>query len=456
MMFVFDSRGGRKCDVLQGTHFTVAKNRRNNAPSLFIAHLCILMLTVPTGLFKAGVSAIRNNRWPYPSFVHSRFVHAYRGGSTALDTRISEGLETVVVNQSDADPDTINNQSINVTKNPVPMSVSWRDQMPEALKKKGPKTFQKLQLGLCDIYILGTAHVSNESPNEVKQLLEHVQPQCIFVELCDSRAALLESVGASGLNATNTNISKINQMSFMNRVKSVQEVQGGSFLQAASTVMLTSVQEDYATELDVELGGEFRCAYAYWINVTNNKTTDWPTRLILGDRPMHLTLIRAWESLSWISKIKVLLGLIYSSFRKPNKEEIQLWLRSVMEYESDVLTESFSKLRQHFPTLYTTIIVERDAWLAAKLVQTSRALVISNLPTGNGFNNRSSIVAIVGAGHVPGICERLTNHSSSETPEEVISKLVVTKRWANDEYVQKQLIPSWINDVTQLVSSSDG
>jgi pheromone shutdown protein TraB len=91
--------------------------------------------------------------------------------------------------------------------------------------------------------------------------------------------------------------------------------------------------------------------------------------------------------------------------------------------------------------LYSTIIEERDAWLAAKLVQTCRALQ-------QGRPN--TMVAIIGAGHMHGVCRWLTTPPSNTTPEQVLSGLVATKRWANDEIVQKEAIPAWIHHVSEL------
>jgi pheromone shutdown protein TraB len=323
---------------------------------------------------------------------------------------------------------------------------AWKQALPERLRRKGHKTLQRLQLGNTDIYILGTAHVSNDSSADVDVLLNCLHPSCIFVELCDARVALLE--GTSHENATNAT-GHNSRTSFWEKIKSTQQAQGGSRIQALSTVLLTSVQEDYANELGVELGGEFRCAHAYWRNASTATTTASRPHLILGDRPLYLTLVRAWESLWWWPKTKVLAGLVWSSRQKPNKEEIRKWLETVMQEESDVLTESFQELRKHFPTLYTTIISERDAWLAAKIVQTCRAL---NSQQPHHSRHRLSLVAIVGAGHVPGICDWLTNKNQTQmqTPEQILKQLVTTRRWANDAHVQREMIPSWVSDVTEL------
>ena len=336
----------------------------------------------------------------------------------------------------------LSSQNKNQTTELVP---AWRQALPERLRVKGPKTLQLIQLGSINIYLLGTAHVSNDSSADVDELLNCVRPSCVFVELCEARIPLLMDSNHTSTRDDDKNTT------FWQKVQSTQQAQGGSRFQALSTVLLTSVQEDYATELGVELGGEFRCAHRYWQQqqqrqYSRAETTRNPVpHLVLGDRPLYLTLVRAWESLWWWPKIKVFVGLLWSSWRKPDPEEIRRWLNQVLQEETDVLTESFQDLRKHFPTLYTTIISERDAWLAAKLVQTCRAMQQQQHIPG-----RRALVAIVGAGHVPGICQWLLHSNSTQTPEQVLQDLVTTKRWGKDPHVQNEVIPNWISDVTEL------
>lgn len=314
------------------------------------------------------------------------------------------------------------------TEAPVPEV--WRRALPERLRKKSSKTMQKLRLGKTDIYLLGTAHVSNESAADAEVLLEHVQPECVFVELCDARIPLMED--DSLIDIPNNNGTE--KTSFFEKVRMTQSTQQGTKLQAISTVLLTSIQESYAEDLDVELGGEFRKAFAYWKSRPQ-------THLILGDRPLQLTLFRAWEALRWWPKLKLFCALLVSSIRKPNKEEIRKWLESIMLEETDVLTKSFDELRKAFPSLYRVILEERDSWLAAKLYQTCRLLQ----------GQQKTIVAIVGAGHVAGICNWLTTgNNSTASPEEILASLTVTRRWASDTFVQNQLLPSWVHDVCEL------
>ncbi|KAK3246760.1 hypothetical protein CYMTET_43722 [Cymbomonas tetramitiformis] len=40
----------------------------------------------------------------------------------------------------------------------------------------------------CEIFLVGTAHISRKSAEEVKEVIRQVQPETVFVELCDKRA----------------------------------------------------------------------------------------------------------------------------------------------------------------------------------------------------------------------------------------------------------------------------
>ena len=59
---------------------------------------------------------------------------------------------------------------------------------------------------------------------------------------------------------------------------------------------------------------------------------------------------------------------------------------------------------------------------------------------------RFTMVAVVGAAHVHGICECLTNTTIINTePEDVLPQLLTTRRWENDTDVQHEMIDDWVN-----------
>jgi len=291
--------------------------------------------------------------------------------------------------------------------------------------------------------------------------------------------------------------------------------------QSLSTIassLMSNMQEDFADSLDVELGSEFKQAYNYWKTVIGNQdTTTIPStyveqnhnnyhnnndlkqqqqqqrqkvvHMILGDRPVSITLTRAWESLRVWGKIKLLVGLFISSLRKPNPEEIKEWMEKILKGDTDLMSESIAELAKHFPTLETIILKERDAYMACKLYQTCRSLLMSDNPVSNSIgregNNprRYRLVAIVGAGHIEGICRWLTTGGSlsatslndlnksepvaasssppspqqqqqqQEQPEDILSQLIQTKSPISDEdqdylvYEITEINPDLIDDL---------
>jgi pheromone shutdown protein TraB len=295
----------------------------------------------------------------------------------------------------------------------------WRKAFPDPLPNR--RTLERLHIPLTrdtkvTVYLLGTSHVSNDSSADVRVLLEASQPGVVFLELCDQRIPMLAPKKEEEGFPQN--------FSFWDKVKSVQEGSGMSKSSAMGTVLLTQVQDDYAESLGVELGGEFRVAWDYC-------QTHRPI-CILGDRPLKITLVRAWESLSWWGKTKCMAALVWSSFQKPDPQELRDWMQSILEGDSDVLTESMVELRNSFPSLERVILKERDAYLACKIYQTCRYL---------DQRKNHTMVAVVGAGHGQGICQWLTD-GNGQTPEQILSDIVETKNMKD--------VQSLVKEVTQL------
>merc|ERR1712137_1483373 len=100
------------------------------------------------------------------------------------------------------------------------------------------------------------------------------------------------------------------------------------------------MQTGYADSLGVELGGEFRVAYQYWDEKQQKEQQginegSLPPHLILGDRPVSLTLSRAWESLRLWGKIKLICGLLVSCIQKPKPDELKKWIEKILSGNDD-------------------------------------------------------------------------------------------------------------------------
>jgi pheromone shutdown protein TraB len=326
----------------------------------------------------------------------------------------------------------------------------WKQRLPAPLNQK-TKTLQRILVpgpgGRCvEVYLLGTAHVSIDSSREVRSLLEAVQPTVLFLELCDQRIPMLvaktppktEVEDPEAAATTTTTTTKLN---LWQRIRQPRRPKEAKSMYGMAASLLTNMQQDYAESLDVELGGEFRAAYEYWDQhrrsllsssssldganhtIDNSNNNNAALHMILGDRPLYLTLTRAWESLGVWGKTKLMFGLVLSSFQKPNPDELREWMQNILSDDTgDLLTESIAELAQHFPTLEHVIIKERDAYMASKLYQTCRQLLsVSSAP------QTTRLVAIVGAGHVEGMCHWLTE-GNGQTPEQILEPLIKIKK----------------------------
>jgi pheromone shutdown-related protein TraB len=105
--------------------------------------------------------------------------------------------------------------------------------------------------------------------------------------------------------------------------------------------------------------------------------------LVSADRPVDITLERVWASLGWWNRIKMagqLLGGILGADGIDSESVENL-------KNHDQLEAALTALGKSFPEIKETLINERDLYLAEKIRQAPG----------------KTIVAVVGAGHVPGI-----------------------------------------------------
>eukprot|EP00531_Pseudo-nitzschia_arenysensis_P006897 CAMPEP_0116137026 /NCGR_PEP_ID=MMETSP0329-20121206/12040_1 /TAXON_ID=697910 /ORGANISM="Pseudo-nitzschia arenysensis, Strain B593" /LENGTH=465 /DNA_ID=CAMNT_0003631937 /DNA_START=41 /DNA_END=1438 /DNA_ORIENTATION=+ len=436
----------------------------------WVLYLAVCLLFLSNGLL---ASSSHDGRFP-PSSSQPTLLSR----QDAINVEVVENNCTTVIETSAG--------TQNTSCNDIP---PWKQQLPFPLNNK-TKTLQRLLIpggdnptgrdtaGIgCDVevFLLGTAHVSKDSSRDVRQLLECVKPDAIFLELCHQRLNLLESSEENDAQeADNSNPEECIQTSnetrrFWKQCRTFfrfgkktprmnkknddnKRIDTRSFSSIASS-LLSNMQGEYADSLEVELGGEFRAAYEYWKKVVPQGATRYRkvhrinnVHMILGDRPVSLTLARAWESLGIWGKIKVMVGLIISSVRKPNPDELREWMEKILYDDTDLMSESVTELAKHFPTLAEVILKERDAYMACKLHQTCRRLLFAGSRTRS--NRRYRLVAIVGAGHVEGICRWLTTGGSvssistvpssdedqlPESPEDILSKLIQIKATISKE-----------------------
>jgi pheromone shutdown-related protein TraB len=208
-----------------------------------------------------------------------------------------------------------------------------------------------------DIHLVGTAHVSRESVDLVNQVLNENKPDTVCVELCKSRYESL----TQKKTWQEANIFKV--------IKDKK-----AFL-LLSNLILAYFQKKIGHKLGIKPGEEMIRA----IEAAERMGAE----VHLADRDIRITLARTWRLMGLWTKIKLFAQIITSAggLESITEEQIEEMKKR------DVLETLLSEIGEELPEVKHILIDERDQYLTQKI----------RTAPGN------KIVAVVGAGHVPGI-----------------------------------------------------
>lgn len=208
-----------------------------------------------------------------------------------------------------------------------------------------------------EIILVGTAHVSKESAQLVSDVIETEKPDTVCVELCEARYQSIRQKD----KWLDTDIIKV-----------IKEKK--SFL-LLSNLLLASFQKRIADKFDIVPGAEMIKA----MDAAEAVGAD----IHLADRNIRITLSKTWRAMGLWGKIKLLFQLILSmgEIGDISEEDIEKMK------QKDVLETLLADVGKSLPVLKDILIDERDQYLTHKI------------RTAPG----DKIVAVVGAGHVPGI-----------------------------------------------------
>jgi pheromone shutdown-related protein TraB len=208
-----------------------------------------------------------------------------------------------------------------------------------------------------EFILVGTAHVSQESTDLVREVLGKEKPDCVCVELDAQRyMALSQQQRWEDLD--------------------VREVIRRRHLGTLIVhLVLASYQKKLGGHLGVLPGAELLAA--------TRIAEEHGIPFVLCDREVRVTLQRAWRSAPFLKKMLLVSSLLGSLFdTTPVSEETLRAMR-----HQDALSTLLQELGEALPTLRLVLIDERDRYLAQTMQEVSG----------------HRIVAVVGAAHVPGI-----------------------------------------------------
>ncbi len=219
------------------------------------------------------------------------------------------------------------------------------------------ETWPLLEYGNKQITLVGTAHVSRESAQQVRKVIQENKPDTVCVELCQSR------------------YQSIRQKERWQETDIVKVIKEKKTFLLLSNLMLASFQKRIAKKFDIQPGAEMIAAI--------ESAEEVGAEIHLADRDIRTTLSRTWRTMGLWSKIKLMFQLILSLGEVEDIKEEDI---EKMKQE-DVLEILLAEVGKSLPVLKNILIDERDRYLADK---------IRNAPG-------QKIVAVVGAGHVLGI-----------------------------------------------------
>ena len=219
--------------------------------------------------------------------------------------------------------------------------------------------------------LVGTAHISSDSVELVRQQIEEWKPDLVAIELCESRkAALLEPDALD-----NEDLLKI-----LNEGRSHMIL-----LQSA----LAAEQRRMGIASGEKPGAELLAA------MEAADEAGIPVELI--DRDVVITLRRAWSKMGFREKFRVMDALLWQ-----DDEDDGGSVEELLE-DSDMLSNLMEEAREVAPAAGSVLIDERDSFIAGRLQQ---------------IRGKGKVLAVVGAGHLSGV-----QHQLGEPAMEAASRL---------------------------------
>jgi len=219
--------------------------------------------------------------------------------------------------------------------------------------------------------IIGTSHIAKQSINEIKKAFEEQQPDIIAIELDLERAnALMEEE----TQKRKVSLTSVPQIGF----------KGYLFAKIGQYA-----QQKLGQSVNVTPGAEMKTALKL--------AAEHKKEVAFIDQPISLTLKNFSKQLTWKERYRfisdIIKGLIFPKKMMKESGLQDFDLSKVPEQE--LIIKLIKQLRHRYPSIYKTLIEDRNKYMVKKIIQLMRK------------NPDKKILVIVGAGHLEGMNELL-------------------------------------------------
>ncbi|UUI39988.1 TraB/GumN family protein [Oceanobacillus oncorhynchi] len=226
----------------------------------------------------------------------------------------------------------------------------------------------RLHLNGKEYILIGTAHVSKNSAEQVKEVIEREQPDAVCIELDAQR---FQSVKDNN-KWKNTDI--------------FQVIRDKKAVMLLMNLAVSSFQKRMAKQFGIRPGEEMIQGI--------ESAEETGAELVLADRDIQITFARIWGNMGFKGKSMLLMQVFGSIF---SREEISEEELEKMK-QQDTINAMLQEFTAYFPDLKKPLIDERDQYLSQK---------IKDAPG-------DKVVAILGAAHVPGITKEIEKEQDLE------------------------------------------
>ncbi|KFK26809.1 hypothetical protein AALP_AA8G296400 [Arabis alpina] len=157
----------------------------------------------------------------------------------------------------------------------------------------------------------------------------------------------------------------------------------------ALRLLLAVFSSKLSSVADRPFGDEFRAA--------RKASEEVGAQLVLGDRPIEITLQRAWNSLKWAEKLNLVMAVTRAIASSSSMSAAEL--KEQETDESNGSLQLYERLSFSYPSLLQPLLHERDTYLAWSLKR-SKAV-----------NGCKTVVGVIGRGHMNGVIYALVSDS---------------------------------------------
>jgi len=229
---------------------------------------------------------------------------------------------------------------------------------------------ERVTIGDKEIILLGTAHISQTSVDDVKKAIDEENPDVVGVELDIQRFRQLKQGNKWG----DTNIGKI--------------ISSGRTYLFLLTLLLSNLQRSLGQKIGMKPGMEMMEAI--------KKAEEKKLPILLLDRDVNVTLKRAMQKMTLREKLRFLFSIASGFFS--GAEELKLTSEKIESLkEKDMMNQLMQQLSKEMPSIKSVLVDERDSFIAHSIMH----------------NPGKKVLAVVGAGHLEGIKSKI----GKTTPE---------------------------------------